>query len=155
MAPAQIWEEVYQKNRFGVKNGAGFYNYGGEENDRTVEHLLAGIQKKASAPGTKKAPFSANRLLMAMINEAALCLQEKVASPADIDVAVLAGIGFPQAKGGLLQFADELGIDAVLQELDSLHKLYGDRFWPAPVIRQMVLAGFLGKKTKRGFLEYA
>lgn len=157
MAPAQLWEEVYQKKRFGVKNGAGFYNYKGEEKDRAVEEILDKIRKQSSAKlaGGGGAPFSANRLLMAMINEAAMCLQEKVASPADIDVAVLAGIGFPQTKGGLLQYADELGIDAVLKELGSLNKIYGDRFWPAPILKRMVMAGFLGKKTKRGFLEYA
>jgi 3-hydroxyacyl-CoA dehydrogenase/enoyl-CoA hydratase/3-hydroxybutyryl-CoA epimerase len=156
MTPARLWEEVFQKKRFGVKNGAGFYNYRGEENDRTVEDILEGIRKKASASGPgKKAPFSANRLLMAMINEAAMCLQEKVALGTDIDTAVLAGIGFPQAKGGLLRYADELGIDAVLDELESLYKLYGDRFWPAPLLKRMAMAGFLGKKTKRGFLEYA
>jgi 3-hydroxyacyl-CoA dehydrogenase len=153
MTPAKLWGEVYAKKRFGAKSGAGFYTYGeGAATDRTVDEILARL--RASSPA-KKAPFSPERLLLAMINEAALCLQEKISSPSDIDLAMLAGIGFPQAKGGLLQYADTLGIDVVLAKLNELHAIYGDRFFPAALIRRMAAAGFLGKKTKRGFLEYA
>ncbi len=152
MMPAVLWDKVYQEKRYGVKNGAGFYNYSGQQDDKLVEQILEKVRKENSA---KKAPFSPNRLLLSMINEAALCVQEKVASPSDIDVAVLAGIGFPQSKGGLLQYADELGIDVVLKELEALCNVYGERFWPAPLLKRMVMAGFLGKKSKRGFLEYA
>ena len=152
MLPAPLWEEIYALKRFGVKSGAGFYNYKGQEGDPVVEDILKKLRAKSSA---KKVPFSANRLLLAMINEAALCLQEKVSSPTDIDIAVLAGIGFPQPKGGLLQYADTLGIDVILKELEALAQVYGDRFFPAPLLKRMVHAGFLGKKTKRGFLEYA
>ena len=152
MTPAALWEEVYSLKRFGVKSGAGFYNYKGQDNDPTLETILKKLRLKGP---TKKTPFSADRLLLAMINEAALCLQERVSSPTDIDVAVLAGIGFPQTKGGLLQYADNLGIDVILKELETLYQFYGDRFFPTPLLKRMVHAGFLGKKTKRGFLEYA
>ena len=151
MTPAALWGEIYNLKRFGVKSGAGFYNYKGESNDPAAEQALAQVRKNAPA---KKAPFSQDRLLLAMINEAALCIQEKVATPSDIDVAVLAGIGFPQARGGLLRYADEIGIDKILSDLEALYRVYGDRFFPAPLLKRMVLAGFLGKKTKRGFLEY-
>jgi 3-hydroxyacyl-CoA dehydrogenase len=151
MTPALLWEEIYSLKRFGVKSGAGFYNYKGQENNGVLDGILKKLRPQAPS---KKAPFSANRLLLSMINEAALCLQEKVSSPTDIDVAVLAGIGFPQPKGGLLQYADTLGIDVILKELETLYQLYGDRFFPAPLLKRMVHAGFLGKKTKRGFLEY-
>ncbi|MBI4432136.1 MAG: 3-hydroxyacyl-CoA dehydrogenase [Candidatus Omnitrophica bacterium] len=151
MTPARIWEAIYSKGRYGVKTGAGFYNYSGVE-DKTVDQVLAKIQSQSSA---KKAPFTVNRLLLAMINEAALCLQENVASAGDIDVAMLAGTGFPQAKGGLLRYADEIGLDVILKELEALYAIYGDRFFPAPLIKRMVKARFLGKKSKRGFLEHA
>jgi 3-hydroxyacyl-CoA dehydrogenase len=134
-----------------VKTGSGFYNYQGQE-DNTVESILTAL--KAKSP-SKKVPFSSDRLLLAMINEAAFCIQEKVSTPTDIDIAVLAGIGFPQTKGGLLQYADEMGIDVILKKLEELYQIYGDRFFPAPLIKRMVNAGFLGKKSKRGFLEYA
>jgi 3-hydroxyacyl-CoA dehydrogenase len=152
MTPAALWEEVYRLKRFGVKTGAGFYDYKGQAAEGDIEKVLQKVQ--AGAPA-KKAPFSANRLLLAMINEAALCLQEHVSSPTDIDMAVLAGIGFPQTKGGLLQYADELGIDVILKQLTELSVLYGERFFPAPLLKRMAHAGFLGKKTKRGFLEHA
>ena len=152
MKPAALWEEIYKLKRFGVKSGAGFYNYKGQDNDESVQVIL---KKMSASRASTSAPFSANRLMLAMINEAAWCLQEHVSSPTDIDVAVLAGIGFPQVKGGLLQYADSLGIDVILKELNGLSAIYGERFLPAPMIKRMVRAGFLGKKTKRGFLEYA
>ncbi len=152
MAPASLWDEVHRLKRFGVKNGAGFYNYNSDvQSDKTVDDIL----KKLKPTMGPKIPFSQERLLLAMVNEAALCIQEKITAPSDIDLAVLAGIGFPQTRGGVLQYADELGTDVVLQKLLELSKAYGERFFPAPLIRRMVLAGFLGKKTKRGFLEYA
>jgi 3-hydroxyacyl-CoA dehydrogenase / enoyl-CoA hydratase / 3-hydroxybutyryl-CoA epimerase len=152
MKPARIWDEIHKKGRFGVKTGAGFYNYSGDADDKTLDEVMKKFQ--AEKP-SQKAPFSPDRLLLAMINEAALCIQEHISAPSDIDIAVLAGIGFPQDKGGLLQYADNRGIDVILKELTDLHKIYGDRFFPAPLIKRMVQAGHLGKKTGKGFLEHA
>ncbi len=152
MKPAAVWEEVYKRKRYGVKNGAGFYSYNAaSENDTTVNDILKQLKQDSSA---QKAPFSSERLMLSMINEAALCIQERVSSPSDIDIAVLAGIGFPQGKGGLLQYADTLGIDVALEKLNQLYGIYGERFFPAPLLKRMAHAGFLGKKTNRGFLEY-
>lgn len=153
MKPALLWDEIHKLGRFGVKSGAGFYNYSGNDKDQAVDDILKKITQKNAA--SVKAPFSPDRLILAMINEAALCIQEHVASGSDIDISVLAGIGFPQSKNGLLQYADERGVDVILNELNQLYKIYGDRFFPAPIIKRMVQAGFLGKKTKRGFLEHA
>ncbi len=151
MTPCPLWDKIYGKKRYGIKNGAGFYNYDAATgNDDTIEQILKESRPKTS----KKAPFSTERLLLSMINEAALCIQERIATAADIDIAMLAGTGFPQEKGGLLQYADEMGIDEALLKLTELHKIYGERFFPAPLLKRMVYAGFLGKKTKRGFLEY-
>ena len=153
MTPATLWGEVYKLGRHGVKNGHGFYEYGAVQgNDKTVEDIVSRLKKNRKKPASA---FSVERLLLSMINEAALCIQEHVSSPGDIDIAVLAGIGFPQDKGGILQYADALGIDVILNKLNELYKAHGDRFFPAPLIKRMVGAGFLGKKTKRGFLEYA
>lgn len=152
MAPAPLWDEVHRLGRHGMKKGAGFFNYGGAADDRPVEEALARLSSKAPAG---KAPFSPERLLLPMVNEAAHCIQEKVATPSDIDVALLAGIGFPQAKGGLLQWADQTGLDVLFGRLTELKRTYGDRFFPAPLIRRMIAAGYLGKQSKRGFLEYA
>ena len=89
-----------------------------------------------------------------MINEAALCLEENVATASDIDLAMVAGVGFPQEKAGLLRYADEVGLDHVLGQLEVFYMEHGDRFWPAPRLRRMVGAGFLGKKSGRGFHIY-
>jgi 3-hydroxyacyl-CoA dehydrogenase len=89
-----------------------------------------------------------------MINEAAFCLEENVASPSDIDLAMLAGTGYPQDKGGPLHTADAIGIDVVVEKLKEFSKQLGPRFWPAPILKRMVSANYLGQKTKRGFFNY-
>ena len=68
-----------------------------------------------------------NRVFLLMINEAARCLEENV----------VMGIGFPPFKGGLLRYADELGIDYIIQELNRLKELYGDRFTPSQRLTDM------------------
>ena len=73
---------------------------------------------------------------------------------ADVDLAVIAGLGFPPSKEGLLHYADELGLDVVLQELTQLSQALGSRFWPSPLLKRKVAAKHLGKKVKRGFFEY-
>lgn len=153
MHPAELWQAIYDKGRWGTKKGAGFYLYGDRAGtpDTELEDTLRSLRMPGAPP---PAPFSPNRLLLPMINEAALCLEECVSSAADIDLAMLAGIGFPQDKQGILHYADELGLDVVLQELQALAQRYGLRFWPAPYLRRKVGAGHLGKKTKRGFFDY-
>ena len=89
-----------------------------------------------------------------MVNEGALCLQEQVSQASDIDLALVAGIGFPQDKEGILHYADKIGLDQVLTGLEKQASVYGERFWPAPLLRRMVKAGHLGAKAKRGFFTY-
>jgi 3-hydroxyacyl-CoA dehydrogenase len=149
MQPAEIWGKLYQAKYFGRKNGAGFYTYDPDKKDRLTEWV-----KEVQVKKTKKSTFGLERLLFSMVNEAALCLEENVASASDIDLAMVAGTGFPQEKGGLLRYADEVGLDQVLIKLETLHKEHGDRFWPAPRLKRMVGAGFLGKKSGRGFHIY-
>ncbi len=150
MKPAEIWMRLYEAKTFGVKTGSGFYSYSPDKPDNLAQ-VIREVQKKTGRIGTA---FSLDRVLFPMINEAALCLEENVAKAADIDLSLVAGIGFPQDKGGILKYADEIGLDVVLQKLDHFYQEFGDRFWPAPRIRRMVGAKFLGKKTGRGFYEY-
>ena len=77
------------------------------------------------------------RPLLAMVNEAVTAYQEGVASARDIDLAMVAGTGFPNEKGGPLHVADQLGIDHVLHELEALRDTLGVRFWPAPMLSLM------------------
>ena len=152
MQPAAIWERVYAKGRYGAKSGAGFYLYGDRAGQPDPE--LEQILKDLHGAGGPKGEFSVIRVILPMINEAIRCLEEQVCTAADVDVAMLAGIGFPQSKGGILHYADELGLETVLNDLQRLTKQLGSRFWPSPLLKRKVAAGHLGKKAKKGFFDY-
>ncbi len=152
MQPAALWERLYAKGRYGAKSGAGFYLYGERAGQPDPE--LEAILKELATSTTSKGEFSVNRLILPMINEAIRCLEEHVCTAAEVDLAVIAGLGFPPSKGGILHYADELGLDAVLQELDRLRQQLGNRFWPSPLLKRKVAAGHVGKKAKRGFFDY-
>jgi 3-hydroxybutyryl-CoA dehydrogenase len=99
------------------------------------------------APG-----FVGNRILLPMINEAILALSEGVADRNAIDQVMKLGMGHPM---GPLQLADLIGLDVCLDILEVLHHDFGDdRYRPAPLLRQMVAAGWIGKKRGRGFYHY-
>ena len=78
-------------------------------------------------------------MVLAMVNEAALCLEEGVvAQPRDIDVAMVMGTGFPPFRGGLLRYADEIGVPVVADRLSRLADAHGGRFRPANLFGEMV-----------------
>ena len=96
--------------------------------------------------------FISNRVLQMMINEAIYCLYEGVASPADIDTVMKLGMNHPM---GPLQLADFIGLDTVLAIMETLYEGYADsKYRPCPLLRQYVKAGWLGKKSGRGFYKY-
>ena len=92
------------------------------------------------------------RTLCCLINEAVTALMEGVATAADIDKAMQLGTNYPR---GLLEWADTIGLDAVLGVMNGLHEEWGDgRYRPSPLLKRMVLAGKLGRKTGVGFFDY-
>ena len=97
--------------------------------------------------------FAANRILMPLINEAAHALLEGVADAESIDRVARLGLNHPL---GPLALADLIGLDTCVAIMDVLHDGFGDpKFAPCPLLRQYVAAGRLGRKTGRGFHEYA
>lgn len=93
------------------------------------------------------------RTFALLVNEAAFALQEGVASPEDIDLAMKKGTRFPH---GPLEWADEIGIDEVLWILKGLFEELGeDRYRPASLLRRMVYAGYTGQRAGRGFYSYS
>ena len=99
------------------------------------------------APG-----FVSNRILMPMINEACFTLMEGVATKEAIDTVMKLGMNHPM---GPLQLADLIGLDTCLNIMNVLHEGFGDsKYRPCPLLRKMVAAGWLGRKTGRGFYEY-
>ncbi|MFQ5909471.1 MAG: 3-hydroxybutyryl-CoA dehydrogenase [Thermoplasmata archaeon] len=96
--------------------------------------------------------FVSNRLLMPMINEAAFCLMEGVATKEDIDAVMKLGMNHPM---GPLELADLIGLDVCLFIMEVLYGDFSDsKYRPCLLLRKMVRAGYLGRKAKRGFYEY-
>jgi len=96
--------------------------------------------------------FVSNRILMPMINEAAFCFMENVASAEGIDKIMKLGMGHPM---GPLKLADLIGIDVCLYIMEVLHNDFGDdKYRPCPILKEMVEKGDLGCKTGKGFYSY-
>ncbi len=122
-----------------------------DETNRIVVELAEKLGKTPvevnDAPG-----FAMSRVFCVMINEAIFCLHEGVGTPEAIDAVMRLGAGHPM---GPLQVADLLGLDIVLHIMDCLYDEFKDsKYRACPLLRKMVAAGQLGRKTGRGFYEY-
>ncbi len=157
MQPAQLWSRMLELKRLGRKGGKGFYDYSGAgptdpgASDPALQKEIQDLRVKLGLTAT---PFTPERLMTLIINEAVLSLQEGISSASEIEMAVVAGLGYAPSKGGLLHTADLLGIDTLVEGLDRFTQALGFRFHPAHHLRTMRHAGHLGVKTKRGFFTY-
>jgi 3-hydroxybutyryl-CoA dehydrogenase len=122
-----------------------------DETTRKVVDLAKALDK--TPVEVKDSPgFVSNRVLLPMINEAVFCLYEGVGTAEAIDTVMKLGMAHPM---GPLQLADFIGLDVCLAILEVLHRDLGDdKYRPCPLLRKMVMAGHLGKKSGRGFYTY-
>jgi 3-hydroxybutyryl-CoA dehydrogenase len=126
--------------------------------EQTSDATVAEIEALAKALGKTAVPvgdapgFAVNRLLVPMINEAAFIVQEGTATPEAIDNAMKLGAAHPM---GPLALADLIGLDVCLAIIEVLQEGFGDpKYRPCPLLKRMVAAGYLGRKTGRGFYNY-
>ncbi len=116
-----------------------------------IEQLAADLGKTAVPVGDSPG-FAVNRLLVPMINEAAFLVQEGAATPEAVDEAMKLGAAHPL---GPLALADLIGLDVCLAIMEVLQEGFGDpKYRPCPLLKRMVDAGYLGRKTGRGFHTY-
>lgn len=126
-----------------------------QTSDRTYETIteMATSLNKTSVEVNDFPGFVANRILMPMINEAIYTVYEGVASPEDVDTVMKLGMNHPM---GPLTLADFIGLDTCLFIMEVLYEGFGDsKYRPCPLLRKYVKAGWLGKKSGRGFFQYS
>jgi 3-hydroxybutyryl-CoA dehydrogenase len=125
-----------------------------QTSDETHQAMLAfATQVGKTAVTARNAPgFVVNRILVPMINEAIFVLQEGLASAEDIDAGMKLGCNHPI---GPLALADMIGLDTLLAVMDVFYEGFNDsKYRPAPLLKEMVAAGWLGRKSGRGFYHY-
>ena len=134
MKVSDILDRVYhQMNLLGKKAGKGFYIHGGKKRQ---------VNDAVKALVFSKRQFDEqeiiDRAMLIMVNEAAMCLEEGIVDNAQyLDMAMIMGTGFPPFRGGLLRYADSIGIDSVVITLKTLAKHHGQRFEPAKLLLDM------------------
>ena len=145
MKVAEILQELHQnhKNLLGKKSNLGFYNY--DKNNKittqnlTIYEILDGIKDQIKVPEENINDSEIiERCILTMINEASKCLEENVVKNARyLDMAMIMGAGFPPFRGGVLRYADKLGLPNIVKKLQNFEKKYGERFAVSKLLLEM------------------
>ncbi len=128
---------------------------GMQTSETTIETVRLMSKKLGKTPVvvSDSPGFISNRILCPMINEAIFALEEGIASKEDIDTVMKLGMNHPM---GPLELADFVGLDVVLDVLEVLYREFQDpKYRASPLLRKMVRAGYLGRKTRKGFYDYS
>ncbi|MFP3162363.1 MAG: 3-hydroxyacyl-CoA dehydrogenase [Acidianus hospitalis] len=136
--PCKLFKEKVARKELGVKSGKGFYEYPGNK------------YLKVKLPATSKVDPA--RLLSLAVNEAAWLVENNIVKPSEVDDVMKYGYNFPK---GLLEIADELGIDNILRNLEDIYNKGYSAYKPQDLLVKMVKEGKVGKKSGEGFYKYA
>jgi 3-hydroxyacyl-CoA dehydrogenase len=151
-----IADRIVEAGRLGQKNGKGWYRY--EPGDRTPHpdpEVARIIKETAAELGIPQHSFTddeiLNRMLFASVNEACKILDEgKALRASDVDVMWLYGFGFPRYRGGLMFWADTIGVREVYNQIAAWHQRYGERWRPSELLRRLAEAGTPLREAKGG-----
>jgi 3-hydroxyacyl-CoA dehydrogenase len=151
-----IADAIVERGRLGQKTGAGWFRY--EPGDRTPHpdpEVARIIKEKAAEIGIEQRTFTdeeiLRRLLFASVNEACRILEEgKAYRASDIDVMWLNGFGFPRYRGGLMYWADGIGVDEVYRQIAQWHQRYGERWAPSALLRRLAETNTPFREAKPG-----
>lgn len=135
MPIASLIEKMYNAKLLGAKTKAGFYEYAGRDKYPN-SHVTSMLENNGRIFDDEEI---VQRCIYIMINEASRCLEENIVTEASIiDFAMIAGTGFPAYKGGLLSYANEIGLKNILESLRKFEKEYGERFKPSNLLVKLV-----------------
>jgi 3-hydroxyacyl-CoA dehydrogenase/enoyl-CoA hydratase/3-hydroxybutyryl-CoA epimerase len=143
LALPPVMSALEKTDLLGRKGGRGFYTYGDGREKAVNEDIYQALG--ATLPAERRELSEQDildRSLFAMVNEAARVLEDGIVKAAgDVDLGMITGTGFPPFRGGLLRWADAIGMQQILFRLDQLHAQHGVRFEPAALIRERAAAG--------------